>query len=112
MILAFLLYILENTSPLHTYTQGIYSTQILPLYMMLGILLRPKSINSPWYHYDLSAIKKVDLSKPSLNVQDYLLNKTGFEQNIFGLNDYTKQLYLIITELEKQSNIFTFVYNL
>jgi hypothetical protein len=28
-----------------------------------------------------------------------------FEQNIFGLNDYTKQLYLIITELEKQSNI-------
>jgi glutathione synthase/RimK-type ligase-like ATP-grasp enzyme len=28
-----------------------------------------------------------------------------FEQNIFGLNDYTKQLYLIIVELEKQSNI-------
>ena len=28
-----------------------------------------------------------------------------FEQNIFGLNDYTKQLYLIIAELEKQSNI-------
>jgi glutathione synthase/RimK-type ligase-like ATP-grasp enzyme len=28
-----------------------------------------------------------------------------FEQNIFGLTDYTKQLYLIIVELEKQSNI-------
>ena len=71
MILAFLLYILENTSPLHTYTQGIYSTQILPLYMMLGILLRPKSINSPWYHYDLSAIKKVELSKEDFEVAFY-----------------------------------------
>ena len=28
-----------------------------------------------------------------------------FEQNIFGFNDYTKQLYFIITELEKQSNL-------
>ena len=28
-----------------------------------------------------------------------------FEQNIFGLNDYTKQLYFIIAELEKQNNI-------
>jgi len=71
MILAFLLYILENTLPLHTYTQGIYSTQILPLYMMLGILLRPKSINSPWYQYDLSAIKKVELSKEDFEVAFY-----------------------------------------
>jgi len=71
MILAFLLYILENTSPLHTYTQGIYSTQILPIYIMLGILLRPKSINSPWYHYDLSAIKKIELSKEDFEVAFY-----------------------------------------
>jgi hypothetical protein len=28
-----------------------------------------------------------------------------FEHNIFGLNDYTKQLFLVIRELEKQSNI-------
>lgn len=28
-----------------------------------------------------------------------------FEQNIFGFNDYTRQLYFIISELEKQSNL-------
>jgi glutathione synthase/RimK-type ligase-like ATP-grasp enzyme len=57
------------------------------------------------------------LSKKEIKFELYLGKNIGkfhdkiiylaydFEQNIFGLNDYTKQLYLIITELEKQSNI-------
>ena len=48
MILGFLLYIFENTLPIHVYTKGVYSTHVLPIYLLLGILYRPHSINAQW----------------------------------------------------------------
>jgi AraC-like DNA-binding protein/drug/metabolite transporter (DMT)-like permease len=84
MILGFLLYIFENTLPIHVYTNGVYSTHILPIYLMLGILYRPHSINAPWYHYDLSGINKVEISKDNFEIafytsQFYLKEKASIE---------------------------------
>jgi AraC-like DNA-binding protein len=71
MILGFLLYIFENTLPIHVYTKGVYSTHILPVILVLGVLYRPHSINAPWYHYDLSDVNKVEISKDSFEVAFY-----------------------------------------
>lgn len=71
MILGFLLFILENTLPIHEYTKGIYSTHILPVFLVLGVLYRPHSINAPWYHYDLSGINKVEISKDNFEIAFY-----------------------------------------
>ena len=71
MILGFLFYIFENVLPIHEYTKGVYSTHILPVYMALGILYRPQSINAPWYHYDLSGINKVEISKDNFEIAFY-----------------------------------------
>ena len=72
MILGFLLYIFENTLPIHDYTKGVYSTHVLPLYLLLGILYRPHSINAPWYQFDdLSDINKVEISKDNFEVAFY-----------------------------------------
>jgi AraC-like DNA-binding protein len=71
MILGFLLYIFENTLPIHVYTKGVYSTHILPVILVLGLLYRPHSINAPWYHYDLSDVNKVEISKDSFEVAFY-----------------------------------------
>jgi YesN/AraC family two-component response regulator len=71
MILGFLFYIFENTLPIHTYTKGVYSTHILPVILVLGILYRPQSINAPWYHYDLSDVNKVKISKDSFEIAFY-----------------------------------------
>jgi AraC-like DNA-binding protein len=71
MILGFLLYIFENTLPIHEFTKGVYSTHILPVVLVLGILYRPHSINAPWYHYDLSDVNKVEISKDSFEVAFY-----------------------------------------
>lgn len=71
MILGFLLYIFENTLPIHVYTKGVYSTHILPVILVLGVLYRPNSINAPWYHYDLSDVNKVEISKDSFEVAFY-----------------------------------------
>ena len=71
MILGFLLYIFENTLPIHAYTKGVYSTHILPVVLVLGILYRPHSINAPWYHYDLSDVNKVEISKDSFEIAFY-----------------------------------------
>ena len=70
-ILGFLLYIFENTLPIHVYTKGVYSTHILPVILVLGVLYRPHSINAPWYHYDLSDVNKVEISKDSFEVAFY-----------------------------------------
>jgi AraC-like DNA-binding protein len=94
MILAFILYIIENTLPVHTYTHGIYSTQILPIYVMLGILLRPKSINSPWYQYTLGGINKVELSKDDFEIAFYTnhfyLKDNASIENLAGQLDANK----------------------
>ena len=71
MILGFLLYIFENTLPIHVYTKGVYSTHILPIYLVLGILYRPQSINAPWYHFDLSDVNKVEISKDNFEIAFY-----------------------------------------
>lgn len=71
MILGFLLYIFENIFPIHLYTKGVYSTHILPVYMVLGILYRPQSINAPWYRYDLSDVNKVEISKDNFEIAFY-----------------------------------------
>lgn len=72
MILGFLLYIFENTLPIHAYTKGVYSTHVLPIYLLLGILYRPHSINAHWYQYDdLSDINKVEISKDNFEVAFY-----------------------------------------
>ena len=71
VILGFLLYIFENTLPIHVYTKGVYSTHILPVILVLGVLYRPHSINAPWYHYDLSDVNKVEISKDSFEVAFY-----------------------------------------
>ena len=72
MILGFLLYIFENTLPIHVYTKGVYSTHVLPLYLMLGILYRPQSINAAWYQFDdLSSINKVEISKDNFEIAFY-----------------------------------------
>jgi hypothetical protein len=71
MILVFLLYIFENTLTIHVYTKGVYSTHILPIYLVLGILYRPQSINAPWYHYDLSDVNKVEISKDNFEIAFY-----------------------------------------
>ena len=71
MILGFLLYIFENTLPIHEYTKGVYSTHILPLFLVLGVLYRPHSINEPWYHYDLSDVNKVEISKDNFEIAFY-----------------------------------------
>lgn len=72
MILIFLFFIFENTLPIHEYTKGVYSTHILPVFLALGVLYRPESINIPWYHYDLaSGIKKVEISKDSFEIAFY-----------------------------------------
>lgn len=71
MILGFLLCIFENTLPIHEYTKGVYSTHILPVFLVLGVLYRPPSINEPWYHYDLSDVNKVEISKDSFEVAFY-----------------------------------------
>ena len=104
MILAFILYIIENALPVHTYTQGIYSTQILPIYVMLGILLRPKSINSPWYHYSLSEVNKIELSKEKFEIafytnHFYLKEKASIENLSIDL-DSNK---IIVTAFIKQN---------
>jgi AraC-like DNA-binding protein len=70
--LGFLLYIFENTLPIHAYTKGVYSTHVLPIYLLLGILYRPHSINAPWYQFDdLSDINKVEISKDNFEVAFY-----------------------------------------
>ena len=71
MILGFLLYIFENTLPIHVYTKGVYSTHILPFYLVLGVLYRPHSINAPWYHFDLSDVNKVEISKDNFEIAFY-----------------------------------------
>jgi len=72
MILGFLLYIFENTLPIHVYTKGVYSTHVLPIYLLLGILYRPHSINAPWYQFDdLSNINKVEISKENFEIAFY-----------------------------------------
>ena len=72
MILGFLLYIFENTLPIHVYTKGVYSTHVLPIYLLLGILYRPHSINAPWYQFDeLSSINKVEISKDNFEIAFY-----------------------------------------
>ncbi len=71
MIFGFLLYIFENTLPIHEYTKGVYSTHTLPVFLVLGVLYRPHSINAPWYHYDLSDVNKVEISKDSFEVAFY-----------------------------------------
>ena len=71
MILGFLLYIFENTLPIHVYTKGVYSTHILPIYLLLGVLYRPHSINAPWYHFDLSDVNKVEISKDNFEIAFY-----------------------------------------
>jgi hypothetical protein len=72
MILGFLLYIFENALPIHEYTKGVYSTHVLPLYLMLGILYRPQSINAAWYQFDdLSSINKVEISKDNFEIAFY-----------------------------------------
>ena len=71
MILGFLLYIFENTLPIHEYTNGMYSTHILPVFLVLGVLYRPHSINAPWYHYDLSDVNKVEISKDNFEIAFY-----------------------------------------
>ena len=71
MILGFLLYIFENTLPIHVYTKGVYSTHILPIYLVLGVLYRPHSINAPWYHFDLSDVNKVEISKDNFEIAFY-----------------------------------------
>ena len=72
MILGFLLYIFENTLPIHEYTKGVYSTHVLPIYLLLGILYRPHSINAPWYQFDdLSDINKVEISKDNFEIAFY-----------------------------------------
>lgn len=71
MILGFLLCIFENTLPIYEYTKGVYSTHILPVYLLLCVLYRPLSINEPWYHYDLSDVNKVEISKDSFEVAFY-----------------------------------------
>ena len=104
MILAFIFYIIENALPIHRYTHGIYSTQILPMYVMLGILLRPKSINSPWYHFSLSEINKAELSKEKFEIafydsHFYLKEKTSIE-NLCNDLDANK---IIVTAFIKQN---------
>lgn len=85
MILGFLLYIFENTLPIHLYTNGVYSTHVLPIYLMLGILFRPQSINAAWYQFDdLSSINKVEISKDNFEIafytsQFYLKEKASIE---------------------------------
>ena len=72
MILGFILYIFENALPIHMYTNGVYSTHVLPIYLMLGILYRPQSINAAWYQFDdLSSIKKVEISKDNFEIAFY-----------------------------------------
>jgi AraC-like DNA-binding protein/drug/metabolite transporter (DMT)-like permease len=72
MILGFVLYIFENTLPIHVYTKGVYSTHVLPIYLMLGILYRPQSINAPWYQFDeLSDINKAEISKDNFEAAFY-----------------------------------------
>jgi hypothetical protein len=72
MILGFLLYIFENALPIHEYTKGVYSTHVLPLYLMLSILYRPQSINAAWYQFDdLSSINKVEISKDNFEIAFY-----------------------------------------
>ena len=71
MILGFLLYIFENTLPIHEYTKGVYSTHILTVILVLGVLYRPHSINAPWYHYDLSDVNKVEISKDNFEIAFY-----------------------------------------
>jgi hypothetical protein len=96
MILGFLLYIFENTLPIHVYTKGVYSTHVLPLYLMLGILYRPQSINAAWYQFDdLSSINKVEISK------DNLVYGVGLGDIIPMLNE----------KLNSPTNAFIFGYN-
>jgi len=72
MILGFVLYIVENTLPIHVYTKGVYSTHVLPIYLLLGILYRPQSINAAWYQFDdLSSINKVEISKDNFEIAFY-----------------------------------------
>jgi hypothetical protein len=72
MILGFVLYIFENALPIHVYTKGVYSTHVLPIYLMLGILYRPQSINAAWYQFDdLSSINKVEISKDNFEIAFY-----------------------------------------
>ncbi len=72
MILGFLLYIFENALTIHEYTKGVYSTHVLPLYLMLSILYRPQSINAAWYQFDdLSSINKVEISKDNFEIAFY-----------------------------------------
>lgn len=72
MILGFVLYIVENALPIHVYTKGVYSTHVLPIYLLLGILYRPQSINAAWYQFDdLSSINKVEISKDNFEIAFY-----------------------------------------
>ena len=72
MILGFVLYIVENALPIHLYTKGVYSTHVLPIYLLLGILYRPQSINAAWYQFDdLSSINKVEISKDNFEIAFY-----------------------------------------
>ncbi len=72
MILGFVLYIAENALPIHVYTKGVYSTHVLPIYLLLGILYRPQSINAAWYQFDdLSSINKVEISKDNFEIAFY-----------------------------------------
>lgn len=91
MILGFLLYIFENTLPVHEYTKGVYSTHILPVFLVLGVLFRPHSINEPWYHYDLSDANNVEISKDSFELafyasHFYLKEKASIESLSVDLN--------------------------
>jgi len=72
MILGFVIYIVENALPIHVYTKGVYSTHVLPIYLLLGILYRPQSINAAWYQFDdLSSINKVEISKDNFEIAFY-----------------------------------------
>jgi len=110
MILGFVLYIVENALPIHVYTKGVYSTHVLPIYLLLGILYRPQSINAAWYQFDdLSSINKVEISKDNFEIafyasHFYLKEKASIENLSVDL-DSNK---IIVTAFIKKNTGFGF----